>query len=83
MIWNKMFMHEYGHTQQGMVFGSAIGIPSAINSNFSNETHSRRWCEMQANRYVSRYFGRFHGVDWDDILRLYRYDNENSKHPLR
>ncbi|MDR1089962.1 MAG: hypothetical protein LBL79_02710 [Prevotella sp.] len=87
-IGDPMLMHEFGHTQQSMVFGPAypfvIGIPSAFSANFSSEEkHSYRWYEMQANRYASRYFGRFHGVDWNDILRLHIYSNGNPEYPLR
>ena len=74
---DEMFRHEYGHTLQGQRWGVlypfAIGIPSAISSNFSsNEKHRNRWYEKGANRYGERYYRKYLPnnltlTPWDDI----------------
>lgn len=83
-----MFMHEYGHTVQGGRFGPsylfAVGIPSVFSASGSEQKHAYRWYERQANSFASDYFGRHHGIDWNDILndRRNQYNDGSSKYPL-
>jgi RHS repeat-associated protein len=78
---DDMFMHEYGHTLQGMDYGLAymfeVGIPSFCDLAFGNG--KKKWsgnpdlynhdvipCEMEANSYAAAYFKKYYDVPWDD-----------------
>lgn len=78
VINDPLFMHEYGHTFDSQNIGPlylyAIGVPSAISASRARRvpgepqgvtTHDFRWYEMSANRHAARYFGMYHGVDWN------------------
>jgi RHS repeat-associated protein len=74
---DPLYMHEYGHTIQsqywGMLYPFRVMIPSPISAATARDipgwprlnTHDTRWYEMQANRYSSRYFGRYFNINWD------------------
>jgi len=73
---DPLFMHEYGHTFDSRIFGNtylfAVGIPSLVSAAGSGD-HSRYWTEMRANRHAKKYFGKYHGVDWNGYSPYYNY----------
>ena len=84
-IQDPLYMHEYGHTIDGRLWGLsylfAIGIPSIISAADASpipgkfaDTHDYMPYEMRANRKAKRYFGRYYGVSWKTKYRSADYE---------
>ena len=84
-IQDPLYMHEYGHTIDGRLWGLsylfAIGIPSIISAANASpisgkfaDTHDYTSYEMRANRKAKRYFGRYYGVSWKTKYRSADYE---------
>jgi RHS repeat-associated protein len=79
-IYNKTFMHEYGHTLQSAKWGPYyLPIPALFSgideltggeNTWSTDSkyvwHDIRWYERQANKYASNYFKSNYGIEWDE-----------------
>ena len=70
MIWNKMFLHEYGHyiqsQQHGPVYLFTVGIPSLQSAilqtdNPNSPSHHDRWFEADASYKGMDYFDKHYG----------------------
>lgn len=84
-IQDPLYMHEYGHTIDGRLWGLSylftIGIPSIISAANASpisgkfaDTHDYTSYEMRANRKAKRYFGRYYGVSWKTKYRSADYE---------
>lgn len=66
---DELFVHEYGHYRQSLVYGFAylpvIGLPSALSNlgigSTSDDKQLRRWFEIDASKRGARHFDKYYG----------------------
>lgn len=83
VISDPVFMHEYGHTFDSRMLGSAylleglLSLVSAISSKtISSEpegvtTHKYFFTERRANQHAKQYFGKYYNANWYAPYKLH------------